>query len=100
VGSRRLITAADVVALSLGLHVGMPVSKAPALMPELQVLLADPAADAASFERLALWVLQRVSPVVAVNGPNGLVSNSTGTRTSPSAPVAQHRHYVPIALTA
>ncbi len=68
-GSRRLITAADEVALSLGLHVGMPVSKAPALMPDLQVLLADPAAEAASFERLALWVLHRISPIVTVNAP-------------------------------
>ncbi|WP_306752668.1 hypothetical protein [Paracoccus actinidiae] len=90
--------ATDEVAPSLGLHVGMLVSNAQALVPGLQVLLADPAADASLLERLALWVLQRISPVMAVDGPNGVVINSIGSRTSLSAPVAQHRHYVPIAL--
>ena len=45
----------------------MPVSKAQALVPGLQVLPSDPAADVVSLQRLALWVLQRVSPIVAVD---------------------------------
>lgn len=78
VGSRRLVTAACRLAQDLGLTVGMPVSKAQALVPGLQVLPSDPAADAVSLERLALWVLQRVSPIVAVDPPDGLVIDSTG----------------------
>ena len=78
VGNRRLVTAACAVAQELGLHAGMPVSKAQAMIPDLQVMPHDPQADAASLERLALWVLQRVSPIVAVDPPDGLVIDSTG----------------------
>ena len=78
IGNRRLVTAACVLAQDLGLSIGMPVSKAQALVPGLQVLPSDAAADAASLERLALWVLQRVSPIVAVDPPDGLVIDSTG----------------------
>ncbi|WP_207099679.1 Y-family DNA polymerase [Paracoccus shandongensis] len=78
VGNRRLVMAACALAQDLGLSAGMPVSKAQALVPGLQVLPHDPAADAASLERLALWVLQRVSPIVAVDPPDGLVIDSTG----------------------
>ncbi|GHG25355.1 Y-family DNA polymerase [Paracoccus aerius] len=78
VGNRRLVTAACAVAQELGLTVGMPVSKVQAMVPDLQVLPHDPQADAASLERLALWVLQRVSPIVAVDPPDGLVIDSTG----------------------
>ena len=46
VGNRRLVTAACAVAQDLGLTVGMPVSKAQALVPDLQVIPHDPAADA------------------------------------------------------
>ena len=77
-GNRRLVTAACVLAQDLGLSVGMPVSKAQAMIPDLQVLSHDAHADAASLERLALWVLQRVSPIVAVDPPDGLVIDSTG----------------------
>ncbi|WP_145963463.1 Y-family DNA polymerase [Paracoccus mutanolyticus] len=77
-GNRRLITAADAAAQRLGLRPGMPVSKAQAMVPELQILPADPAADAESLERLALWVLERFSPIVAVDPPDGIVIDSTG----------------------
>lgn len=79
VGNRRLITALDDTAASLGLRVGMPVSKAQALVPGLLIEPADPAADQASLERLAFWVLQRIAPIVAVDPPDGLVIDSTGT---------------------
>ena len=78
VGSRRVVTAADRIAQQPGLHTGMPVSKAQALVPGLQVLPASPDDDAASLERLALWVLQRFSPIVAVDPPDGIVIDSTG----------------------
>ncbi|TBN37716.1 DNA polymerase Y family protein [Paracoccus subflavus] len=78
VGNLRLVTAACSLAQDLGLSVGMPVSKAQAMVPDLQVLPHDPQADATSLERLALWVLQRVSPIVAVDPLDGLVIDSTG----------------------
>ncbi|MDB6452516.1 Y-family DNA polymerase [Falsirhodobacter sp. 20TX0035] len=79
VGNRRLVTGVDAAAAALGLRVGMAVSKAQALVPGLLVEKADPAADLASLERLALWVLQRLAPVVAVDPPDGIVIDSTGT---------------------
>ncbi|MFC0342531.1 DUF6504 family protein, partial [Paracoccus niistensis] len=56
----------------------MPVATAQALVPGLVVVPADPAADAASLERLAVWVMQRLSPVVAADPPDGLVLDTTG----------------------
>ncbi|WP_136653094.1 Y-family DNA polymerase [Paracoccus aeridis] len=79
VGNRRVLTAVDEAAQALELRAGMPVSTAQALVPGLAVESSDPAADAASLERLALWLLQRFSPVVAVDPPDGIVIDSTGT---------------------
>ena len=79
VGNRRLVTAADAAAHSLGLHIGMPLGKAQAMVPGLAVELADPRADADSLRRLALWLLQRFSPVVATDPPDGIVIDATGT---------------------
>lgn len=76
--NRRVVTAADAAAQALGLHVGMPVTKAQALVPGLVIEPADLQADAESLERLVLWVLQRFSPIVAVDGPDGIVIDSTG----------------------
>ncbi len=78
IGNRRVVTAADAAAKALGLRVGMSVTQAQALVPGLLLESADPAADAASLERLALWVLQRASPIVAVDPPDGIVIDSTG----------------------
>ncbi|KAB2674231.1 DNA polymerase Y family protein [Brucella tritici] len=76
--NRRIITAADSAAQALGLRVGMPVTKVQALVPVLVTKPADPEADAEGLERLALWVLQRFSPIVAVDPPDGIVIESTG----------------------
>ncbi|MDH4992472.1 DNA polymerase Y family protein [Aquamicrobium lusatiense] len=76
--NRRIVTAADSAARALGLRVGMPVTKAQALVPGLAIEAAAPKADAESLERLALWVLQRFSPIVAVDPPDGIVIESTG----------------------
>jgi len=78
VGNRRVVTAVDAAAQRLGLHAGMPVSTAQALVPGLLIGPADPVADAGSLERLALWMLQRLSPVVAADPPDGIVLDSTG----------------------
>ena len=77
-GNRRVVTAADAAAQDRGLRPGMPVSTAQALVPGLVIVPADPAADAASLARLAVWVMQRVSPVVAPDPPDGIVLDTTG----------------------
>ncbi|WP_423211437.1 Y-family DNA polymerase [Paracoccus yeei] len=78
VSNRRVLTAVDAAAAGLGLKPGMPVSKAQALVPDLRVEPADVAADLASLERLAFWILQRIAPIVAVDPPDGIVIDATG----------------------
>ena len=71
--------AVDDAARAVGLQVGMPVTKARILVPGLLIRDHDPGADEEALERLALWVLQRVAPIVAVDLPDGIVLDSTGT---------------------
>lgn len=77
-GRRRVVTALDANAEGLGLSVGMPVAKAQALAPGLVIHDADPRADAEGLDKLALWALQRISPVVMPDPPDGLVIDTTG----------------------
>jgi protein ImuB len=77
-GSKRWVSAADPAALKLGLRIGMPASKAQAMIADLLVVDAAPAEDAAALERLALWALRQYSPVVAVDGGDGLVMDTEG----------------------
>lgn len=56
----------------------MPASKAQAMVADLLMVDAAPAEDAAALERLALWALRRYSPVVAVDGVDGLVIDTEG----------------------
>ncbi|MDE8762601.1 DNA polymerase Y family protein [Rhizobium sp. CBK13] len=77
-GSKRWISAADTNARKLGLHVGMPASKAQAMVSNLAVVDADPTADAAAVERLALWALRQYSPVVAADRADGIVMDTEG----------------------
>lgn len=77
-GRRRAVTALDAAAESLGLRAGMAVAKAQALAPGLVVMDADPRADAEGLDKLALWTLQRISPVVRPDPPDGLVIDTTG----------------------
>lgn len=79
IGNRRVVTAVDEAASALGLRPGMTVSKAQALVPGLQIAQADPTADLASLDRLALWILQHVAPIVAPDPPDGVVIDTTGT---------------------
>src|SRR5579885_1797253 len=64
-GRRRVVLAADAAAQAAGLRVGMPATKAQALVRDLVIQDADPAADAEALERLALWMMQRFAPIVA-----------------------------------
>jgi len=64
--------------MKLGLRVGMPASKAQAMVADLLMVDAAPAEDVAALERLALWALRQYSPVVAVDGADGLVIDTEG----------------------
>ncbi len=64
-GRRRVVLALDAAARCAGLRVGMPATKAQALVPGLIVRDAEPAADAKALDRLAMWALQRYAPIVA-----------------------------------
>lgn len=75
---RRVVLAANAAAIAAGLRVGMPATKAQALVVDLVVMDADPAADAEALDRLALWALQRYAPIVAADPPDGLVIDTTG----------------------
>jgi protein ImuB len=77
-GRRRVVLAADAAAQSTGLRVGMPASKAQALVQGLLIEDADPTADSEALERLAFWMLQRVAPIVAADPPDGVVIDAVG----------------------
>lgn len=72
------MSAADTAARKLGIRVGMPASKAQAMVSGLVMVDADSAADAAALERLALWMLRQYSPIVAIDGGDGLVLDTEG----------------------
>lgn len=59
------------------LRPGQRLTDARTICPELAVEPADPARDAATLARLALWA-QRWSPWTAVDGTNGLLVDITG----------------------
>lgn len=71
--------AVDAAARAAGLRIGMAAAKAQALVPGLILKDAEPAADAAALDRLALWALQRYAPIVAADPPDGLVIDASGT---------------------
>ncbi len=78
VGSRRVVLGADRAARMAGLSIGMAASQAQAMIPGLVMQEADPAGDSDALERLALWALKRYSPIVAVDGSDGIVMDTTG----------------------
>jgi protein ImuB len=77
-GRRRVVLAADAAAQTAGLRIGMPASKAKALVPNLAIHDAEPEADETALERLALWALRRYAPIVAADPPDGIVIDTTG----------------------
>ncbi|TIV88933.1 MAG: DNA polymerase Y family protein, partial [Mesorhizobium sp.] len=77
-GRRRVVLATDAAAHAAGLRIGMPASKAQAVVPGLIVHDAEPDADAMALGRLALWALRRYAPIVAADPPDGLVIDTTG----------------------
>jgi protein ImuB len=71
------VLATDAAAHAAGLRIGMPASKAQALVPGLIVQDAEPDADEMALERLALWALRRYAPIVAADPPDGIVIGTT-----------------------
>src|SRR3546814_2961904 len=78
-GQRDIVTAACPIALELGLAPGMAAAHARALVTDLDVLDAAPAADAAWLGRLALHAARHWAPTAAVSGADGLWLDLTGT---------------------
>ncbi|WP_145641548.1 Y-family DNA polymerase [Neorhizobium alkalisoli] len=77
-GAKRWVSAADAAAEKVGVRVGMPAAKAQALFRGLMLVDADPAADARRLDMIALWALEYYSPIVAVDGIDGLVLDTEG----------------------
>lgn len=78
-GQRDIVTAACPIALDLGLGPGMAAAHARALVTDLDVLDAEPVADAAWLDRLALHAVRHWTPTAAVSGSDGLWLDLTGT---------------------
>src|SRR5438128_11255285 len=64
IGNALRITACDAKAASLGLHVGMPLTDARAMLPKLDVANANEAADRKLLESIADWC-SHYTPLVA-----------------------------------
>ncbi|MGW9232837.1 Y-family DNA polymerase [Pseudorhizobium sp. NPDC055634] len=77
-GSKRWVSAADAAARQIGVRVGMPAAKAQAIFRGLMLVDADPVADEAALEAIALWALRQYSPIVAVDGTDGIVLDTEG----------------------
>ena len=71
------ITAANHAAFRMGAAVGQPLTDARAACPTLRVEQADRQADADLLDLLARWAM-RYSPVVAVDGTDGLMLDTSG----------------------
>jgi protein ImuB len=77
-GSRRLVMAVDAQAAGLGLHAGMTVAHAQAMVPDLRIEDAQPAQDEAALARLSAWCLRHFSPLAAPCPPDGVWIDVTG----------------------
>jgi protein ImuB len=77
-GQRIEIAAACPAAHALGLHPGMAVTQARALVPGLDLRDAETAADAALLHRLGLFAARRWTPKAAVSDPAGLWLDLSG----------------------
>ena len=73
-----LLTALSAGALRSGLSPGLSLADARARAPQLLVCPAEPQKDADALERLAYWSM-RFSPFIAVDAPDGLLLDITGT---------------------
>lgn len=70
--------AMDEAAASIGLSIGMPVGKAQALVAGLLVEPLQNAKDRQALQQLALWLMRIYSPIISIDGGDGLVLDTTG----------------------
>lgn len=77
-GSRSEVAAACPAAITAGIRIGMALTQARALVPELRVDPADPNGDRADLERLAHSLARRWSPSVTLAGDDLLFLDLTG----------------------
>ncbi len=78
VGRREEVVAACDAARALGIRPGMAATHARALVSDLDFRPADPEADAALLDRLALLAVRRWSPTAAVTPTDGVWIDLTG----------------------
>jgi protein ImuB len=71
------LQAVDRNATALGLRVGQPLANARAMLPALDVIQSDDAADTTLLNKIADWC-DRFTPYVALDGPNRLLLDVTG----------------------
>lgn len=76
-GSAFTLTAADPLALSMGIAPGMTLADAGALCPGLVTRESEPDADARLLNCIAAWA-DRFTPFVALDRPSGLFLDITG----------------------
>lgn len=72
------LVAVDEEARRAGLKTGQGVTDARAMIPDVDVIAADPAADRAFLDGIADWC-DRYTPLVAVDGTDGLFLDITGS---------------------
>lgn len=77
-GRREEVVALCGAARALGIHLGMAATHARALASDLDFRPAEPDADAALLDRLAMLAVRRWSPVAAVTPPDGVWLDFTG----------------------
>lgn len=75
---RRIVASCDNAARTAGIGIGMTVTKARSLCPELVVEEADDDADAYGLHRLALWAGRHYSPFAAPDPPDGIWIDISG----------------------
>ena len=75
--ANRVVASVNMAASSSGLHPGMKLAQAQALVPGLAVQDADPEGDAEALLRLTEWCL-RYAPLAAPDPPDGLWIDVTG----------------------
>ena len=76
-GQQRVVVAVNDVAARYGIAVGITLSRARVIHPEVKAAPAHPHADARALDRLTVRAL-RYSPLVAPCAPNGLWIDATG----------------------
>jgi len=74
---RMVITAANILAETEGIHVGMVVADARAIISSLQVLDDKPELSKKLLTGIAEWCI-RFTPAVAIDEPNGLILDVSG----------------------